>query len=85
MGNELPSVTHEGVLNIGGMSIRCFRLTDGQTVFHADDFGAFLRAWFDGEINPTEDEMKQAATFVMTRETADAQSPSPNQPKGETP
>ena len=34
--------THEGVLGIGGVKLRCYRLNNGQTVFDADDFRAFF-------------------------------------------
>jgi hypothetical protein len=39
---ELPYVTHEGTLEIGGYSLRCYRLSSGQAVFHADDFRRFF-------------------------------------------
>lgn len=42
----LPTVTHEGVLKIGGFSLRCYQLSDGTRVFDADDITAF----FGGDI-----------------------------------
>lgn len=38
----IPHVTHHGVLNIGGFELRCYRLSDGQSVFNADDFEGFF-------------------------------------------
>lgn len=35
---DLPYVTHSGVLNLFGHELRCFRLSDGKAVFHADGF-----------------------------------------------
>jgi hypothetical protein len=40
----IPFATHEGVLEIAGYKLRCYRLNTGQAVFHADDVNAF----FDG-------------------------------------
>lgn len=37
-----PYATHEGTLEIFGVSIRCARLSDGQAVFVADDVEALL-------------------------------------------
>lgn len=45
---DIPHVTHSGVLEVMGHSLRCYRLSDGRTIFDADDFGAFMREWFDG-------------------------------------
>jgi hypothetical protein len=39
--------THEGVLEIAGIKLRCYRLNTGQAVFHADD----MRAMF-GDLLP---------------------------------
>lgn len=35
--NDLPWATHEGVLEIGGIRLRCYRLNTGQAIFNADD------------------------------------------------
>ncbi len=43
--SELPYATHEGVFSLGNISLRCYRLSDGRAIFHADD----MRALF-GEI-----------------------------------
>lgn len=40
--SDLPYVTHEGVLEVMGSRLRCYRLSDGPTVFNAEDFEAFL-------------------------------------------
>jgi hypothetical protein len=45
--NDLPYATHSGVLQIGEHSLKCFRLSDGQSVFDAEDFERF----FDGMAN----------------------------------
>lgn len=45
--NGLPHVTHEGLLTIGDVSLRCYQLSDGSRVFDADDAAAF----FGGEIS----------------------------------
>lgn len=44
----LPYATHEGVLRLGGFSLRCYRLNTGEAVFHADDVNAF----FAGALTP---------------------------------
>jgi hypothetical protein len=41
--SNLPHVTHSGVLKIGDHSLKCFRLSNGQAVFDADDFENFFR------------------------------------------
>ncbi len=33
----IPYATHNGVLDILGSKLRCYRLSDGKTVFDADD------------------------------------------------
>lgn len=43
----LPWATHEGVLDIMGHRLRCYRLNTGQAVFHADD----VRDFFGGELS----------------------------------
>lgn len=40
--SDLPYVTHSGVLNIGGHSLQCFRLSNGEAVFEAEDFERFF-------------------------------------------
>lgn len=34
--------THEGIFEIGGAKLRCYRLNNGEAVFDADDFESFL-------------------------------------------
>jgi hypothetical protein len=41
--DELPSVTHNGVLTIDGISIRCYQLDSGIAVFDADDIESLFR------------------------------------------
>lgn len=38
--------THEGVFELGGLQMRCYRLSNGQAIFNADDFEAFFGAFF---------------------------------------
>jgi len=38
----LPYATHEGVLQIGNASLRCFQLSDGRRVFDLDDIEKFF-------------------------------------------
>ena len=38
----LPTVTHEGVFDIGEHKLRCYRLDDGRAIINADDFNAFF-------------------------------------------
>jgi hypothetical protein len=41
-GDELPYATHEGVLSICGIRLRCYRLNTGMAVFDADDVKRFF-------------------------------------------
>ncbi len=34
--------THSGVLEIGGVALKCYRLNDGSAVFDADDLARFF-------------------------------------------
>lgn len=38
----LPHTTHEGVLEIAGHKLRCYRLSTGQAVLDADDVHALF-------------------------------------------
>lgn len=38
----LPTVTHEGILEIRAHKLRCYQLDDGRTIIHADDFREFF-------------------------------------------
>ena len=40
-----PHVTHEGVFEIMGHSMKCFRLSNGQAVFEKEDFDKFCEAF----------------------------------------
>lgn len=48
--DDIPQATHEGVMELLGMKLRIYRLDDGNTVIHADDFHAFLKHSGFGEI-----------------------------------
>jgi len=38
----LPYATHFGVLEIGAIKLRCYRLNDGRSIIDADDMEAFF-------------------------------------------
>jgi hypothetical protein len=40
---DLPFVTHEGVLEVMGYSLRCYRLSDGSSIINKEDCDAFMR------------------------------------------
>jgi hypothetical protein len=40
--DTLPWATHEGVLTIGGASLRVYTLSNGQRIIDADDLAAFF-------------------------------------------
>lgn len=42
VGDDLPYATHEGSLNIFGVDLKCYRLSDGRAVFDADDVHRFF-------------------------------------------
>lgn len=39
----LPIATHEGILNIAGIELKCFRLSNGQAVIDAESMERFLQ------------------------------------------
>lgn len=40
--SSLPYATHAGVLRIGGMELRCYRLNDGRAIINAEDMDNFF-------------------------------------------
>lgn len=44
--DETPVSTHEGVMNFLGIELRCYRLSSGQAVIHADDMNRLLEGMF---------------------------------------
>lgn len=38
----IPWATHEGVMTIGEVKLRCYRLNTGQAIFNAEDIDALL-------------------------------------------
>ena len=42
---DLPYATHEGVLDIAGMKLRCYRLNTGQAIFNSDDMTDFFEGF----------------------------------------
>jgi len=45
--DDIPKATHEGTATLFGVKVRTFRLDDGRSVIHADDFHKLLDAMFD--------------------------------------
>jgi hypothetical protein len=39
---ETPHATHSGVLRIGNAELKCYQLSNGQSIFDADDLMAFF-------------------------------------------
>lgn len=39
---DIPRATHEGTMTVMGVKLRTYRLDDGRTVIHADDFHRLL-------------------------------------------
>lgn len=42
--SDIPYATRSAVLELFGKKLRCYRLSNGMAVFHADDFAAFFAA-----------------------------------------
>lgn len=40
--SDIPHATHQGVLELYGHKLRCYRLSDGRAIIHADDVHAFF-------------------------------------------
>lgn len=40
---DIPQAIHEGTMELLGMKLRTYRLDDGRTLIHADDFEEFLK------------------------------------------
>jgi hypothetical protein len=55
---RVPQVTHEGELQISGLTIRVYHLDNGQRIIPTEDFEAFLE-WL--EAGPREAEKWQSA------------------------
>jgi hypothetical protein len=41
-GDDLPYPTHKGVLNIGGIELKCYRLSNGKRVLDAESVARFF-------------------------------------------
>ena len=39
----LPYATHEAVIDLCGVTMRCYQLNDGRRIFHADDVAKFFK------------------------------------------
>lgn len=46
---DIPQATHEGTLELLGLKLRTYRLDDGRTVIHADDFHELMAAMGFGD------------------------------------
>ena len=42
IADDLPWVTHSGILNIGSASFRCYQLSDGTRILDAEDVEEFF-------------------------------------------
>ena len=40
---DIPVATHEGTMTIMGVTLRTYRLDDGRTLIHADDFHRLMK------------------------------------------
>ena len=40
--SDLPYATHEGIVKIGDMELRCYQLNTGQVILNADDVHKFF-------------------------------------------
>lgn len=45
--NDLPTVTHEGVVKLGDLEIKVLRLSNGESVIEAESFHLLMNALFD--------------------------------------
>lgn len=45
--DDLPTVTHEGVVKLGDLEITVMRLSNGETVIEAESFHRLMNALFD--------------------------------------
>ena len=41
---DIPKATHQGTTTIMGIEVRTYRLDDGRSIIHADDFHKLLEA-----------------------------------------
>lgn len=48
--SDLPYATHEGVLNLLGMDLKCYRLSTGQAIFDAEDMEKFFEMMESGSL-----------------------------------
>ncbi len=46
--SELPEVTHEGAIKLLGVRVRVYRLSDGRSVFNAEDTHEVLNRMMAG-------------------------------------
>jgi len=46
---SLPYATHEGVLEIGDVKLKCYRLNTGQAIFDESDFIKFFEGLAGGK------------------------------------
>ena len=54
--DNLPTVTHEGELAIGSLTIRIMVLSNGQRVIPKEDFEALLN-WLEGDVELSDDDL----------------------------
>jgi hypothetical protein len=47
--DDIPHVTHEGVLEVAGFTFRVYQLSDGRRVIHQEDFEKFFGGLLEEE------------------------------------
>ena len=60
---EIPTVTHEGKLTIGNLTIRVFHLSNGQRVIPQEDFEAFMTA-LEGDMELSGDDAEAISRLL---------------------
>lgn len=60
----LPNAIWEGVLNIGGATLKVFVLDDGRRIIDAESFHIFWQMLSNPEIKFTEDDARKVASFT---------------------
>lgn len=67
MSETIPTATHQGVLSLGNVTLRVFRLDNGQAVIHGDDMHVLMAAMADGSWTLTEADAERAAQVLRGR------------------
>lgn len=70
MSDNIPTVTHESVLRVGGLELRALNLSDGSRVIPEDDFRRFMEWLETGHL--TAEEIREVEATIKND----------NEPKG---